>query len=52
MEDCSYCHGLLCELGSPDHLLGAGMKRKVIADQIAVPVVVFSIYCVVPDSRV
>lgn len=52
MKDCSYCHGLLYEPRSPDHLSEADTKRKVIVDQIAVPAMVFSIYRVVADPRV
>ena len=39
MEERSYCHGLLYELGSLDHLSEADMKRRVIVDRIGVPVI-------------
>lgn len=38
MEERSYCHGLLYELGSLDHLSEADTKRMVIVDRIGVPV--------------
>lgn len=52
VEERSYCHGLLYELGSLDHLSEADTKRRVIVDRIGVPVIAFSIYCLVADLRV
>ena len=52
MEEHSYCHDLLYELGSLDHLSEADMKRKVIVDRTALPVIVFSIYFFVVDTTV
>lgn len=52
MEECSYCHGLLYELGSLDHLSETDTKRRATVDRIAVPVIAFSIYCMVADARV
>ena len=52
MEERLYCHDLLYELKSLDHLSEAGTKRKVTEDQIGVPVTTFSIYNLVADPRV
>ena len=52
MEERLYCHGLLYELKSLDHLSEADMKRRVTEDQIDVPVTTFSIYTLVADPRV
>ena len=52
MEERSYCHGLLYELKSLGHLSERDMKRRVIGDQIGVPVTSFSIYILVADPRV
>ena len=52
MEERSYCHGLLYELGSLDHLSEVDTKRMATVDRIAVPVIAFSIYRMVADARV
>ena len=39
MEERSYCHGLLYELGSLDHLSAPDMKRRVVVDRIGVPAI-------------
>lgn len=52
MEERSYCHGLLYELGSLDHLSEGDTKRMVIVDRIVVPVIAFSIYFWVADPWV
>ena len=45
MEEHSYCHGLLDELGSLDRPSEADTKKKVIVNRIGVPVIAFSISC-------
>lgn len=52
MEERSYCHGLLYEQGSLDHPSEVDRKRRATVDRIAVPVIAFSMYCVVADARV
>ena len=52
MEEHSYCHDLLYELGSLDHLSEADTRRKVIVGRIGVPVIAFSIYHFVLDPTV
>lgn len=52
MEGHSYCHGLLYELGSLDHLLEVDTKRMATVDRIAVPVIAFSTYRMLADARV
>ena len=52
MEERLYCRGLLYELESLGHLSEPDMKRRVIGDQIDVPVTSFSIYILVADPRI
>lgn len=46
------CHGPFYEQGNLDHLLEADTTRRVIVDQIGVPIIAFSIYSLVADPRI